>query len=127
MILSEISYWEATGIKPSVDPTSLKLGKLSIKEEAAGKARVFAMADSITQSVMAPLNDWVFAKLKNLPMDGTFDQAKPLSRLVSLYKEGLLPDVTFYSYDLSAATDRLPISLQSDILSILFGKDFAEE
>jgi hypothetical protein len=104
----------------------LKLGKLSIKEEAAGKARVFAMADSITQSVMAPLNDWVFAKLKDLPMDGTFDQAKPLSRLVSQYKEGLLPNVTFYSYDLSSATDRLPISLQCDILSKLFGKGFAK-
>lgn len=115
------------GVKPSISPLDLKLGKLAIKEEAAGKARVFAMADSITQSVMSPLNDWVFARLRDLPMDGTFDQAKPLSRLVSLYKEGSLPGATFYSYDLSSATDRLPISLQSDILSKLFGKGFARE
>jgi hypothetical protein len=127
LIQSEISFWESGGVKPSISPLELKLGKLSIKEEAAGKARVFAMADSITQSVMAPLNDWVFARLRDLPMDGTFDQAKPLSRLVSQFKEGLLPNVTFYSYDLSAATDRLPISLQRDILSKLFGRGFAED
>jgi hypothetical protein len=56
LLISEVSHWEATGVKPSVSPLDLKLGKLAIKEEAAGKARVFAMADSITQSVMAPLN-----------------------------------------------------------------------
>lgn len=126
LITSEISHWETTGVKPSVSPLDLKLGKLSIKEEAAGKARVFAMADSITQSVMSPLHSWVFDRLKAIPMDGTFNQSAPLSRLVSLYKEGQLPGVTFYSYDLSAATDRLPISVQEQILSQLFGTGFAQ-
>lgn len=115
------------GVKPSISPIDLRLGKLSIKEEAAGKARVFAMADSITQSIMAPLSDWVFAKLKDIHMDGTFDQARPLTRLVKLYQEGILSGVTFYSYDLSSATDRLPISLQEQILSQLFGSRFASE
>jgi len=34
-----------------------KIGQLSIKEEAAGKVRVFAMVDSLTQSVLKPLHD----------------------------------------------------------------------
>jgi hypothetical protein len=127
LLRSEVSHWEATGVKPSVSPLDLKLGKLAIKEEAAGKARVFAMADSITQSVMAPLNSWVFAKLKDLPMDGTFNQQAPLNRLVSLYKDGLLHDVEFYSYDLSSATDRLPMAFQKQIISILFGSNFAND
>jgi hypothetical protein len=105
----------------------LKLGKLAIKEEAAGKARVFAMADSITQSVMAPLNTWVFEKLKAIPMDGTFNQHLPLDRLVHLYKDGLIQGETFYSYDLSSATDRLPVSLQKQIISVLFGSGFARD
>jgi len=31
-----------------------------------------------------------------------------------------------YGYDLSAATDRLPIKLQLSILEVFFGKDFAD-
>jgi len=85
------------------------------------------MADSITQSVMSPLNSWIFTKLKSIPMDGTFDQSSPLDRLVSLYKEGLLHSVEFYSYDLSSATDRLPMALQKQIISILFGSNFAND
>lgn len=40
---------------------------------------------------------------------------KPLQRLMDKgHKE-------FYSFDLSAATDRLPIDLQVDVLSVLYG------
>jgi len=104
------------------------LGKLSEKEEAAGKIRVFGITDAITQSVMAPLSDYIFDLLKKLPSDGTFNQDGPLKRLVYLTnatKEIVNP--TFYSFDLSAATDRLPIQLQTDVLSTMFGDDFANE
>jgi hypothetical protein len=43
-------------------------------------------------------------------MDGTFDQLRPLKRLVP---RGL------YSLDLSSATDRLPISLQRYLVAYL--------
>lgn len=33
------------------------LGRLSFKEEAAGKLRVFAMVDVFTQSMLKPLHD----------------------------------------------------------------------
>jgi hypothetical protein len=104
------------------------LGKLAEKEEAAGKIRVFGITDSITQSVMAPLSDYIFKLLKNIPSDGTFNQDGPLKRLIYLTnatKE--IVDPTFYSFDLSAATDRLPIALQQDVLSTLFGDKFADE
>lgn len=58
-------------------------------------------------------------------MDGTFDQEAPLNRLVDLSRQALLngqPGFTFHCFDLSAATDRLPIDLQVDILSILIGR-----
>jgi len=32
---------------------------------------------------------------------------------------------TIYSFDLTAATDRLPIKLQTDLLSLLFNRTFA--
>lgn len=39
---------------------SLYLGRLALKEEGAGKVRVFAIADALTQSVLGPLHRWVF-------------------------------------------------------------------
>jgi len=100
------------------------LGRLSLKQEPAGKIRIFAITDVITQSAMKPLHDAIFSILKDIPMDGTFNQSRPLERLISLYKEGEIKG--FYSYDLSAATDRLPALLQKDILSSIIGESFAE-
>jgi hypothetical protein len=67
---------------------TLYLGRLSLKEEAAGKIRVFAITDLVTQSLFAPLNDFIFGLLKSLPTDGTFNQGAPLIRLLDLYKIG---------------------------------------
>jgi len=100
------------------------LGRLALKEEAAGKVRIFAITDCITQSVNKPLHDSIFSFLRKLPMDGTFDQLAPCKRLVDFYRDGLIDE--FYSYDLSAATDRLPIQIQSDILSVVFGGQFGQ-
>ncbi|KAI8011544.1 hypothetical protein LOK49_LG06G00110 [Camellia lanceoleosa] len=50
--------------------------------------------------------------LKTLPMDGTFNQTKPLDRLVS--KEVL------YSFDLKAATDRWPLVILFELMCYLF-------
>jgi hypothetical protein len=50
------------------------IGKLGFKQEPAGKVRVFAMVDIITQWMLEPLHRLIFRKLKDIPMDGTFDQ-----------------------------------------------------
>lgn len=44
-------------VDESIHKRPLTLGKLSLKEEAAGKVRVFAIADLITQSVFGPLHE----------------------------------------------------------------------
>lgn len=49
------------------------MGKLGTKEEP-GKVRVFAMVDYWTQLCLKPLHDGIFAILKNIPQDATFDQ-----------------------------------------------------
>jgi len=98
------------------------LGKLGLKEEAAGKVRVFAMVDPITQWVLKPLHDRIFEILRLIPQDGTFDQTRPLERLVSLQVKGR---VGLWSFDLTAATDRIPIVFQAAILSLLLGAHMA--
>lgn len=54
-------------------------------------------------------------------MDGTFDQLRPIRRLLRLQAKEHFP---LYSLDLSAATDRLPVKLQARLLDLLLGKDF---
>lgn len=114
-------------LKDKTFDSDLILGKLSLKYEAAGKIRVFAITDFLTQTVMKPLSDYIFSLVRTFPTDGTFNQDGPLKRLLSLYREGKLHNATFYSYDLSSATDRLPMALQKQILTILFTKEFADD
>ena len=91
-------------------------GQFAIKKEAAGKIRVFALVDSITQSVMKPLHLGLFAILKQLPNDGTFDQDASVTRCAIKAQEA----GKAYSFDLSAATDRLPVGLTGSIIESLF-------
>nr|UPW42164.1 MAG: putative RNA dependent RNA polymerase [Hainan mito-like virus 16] len=100
--------------KDSVEGSGLS--QLSLKEEAAGKVRVFALMDSITQSVLKPLHEALFKVLQSLPNDGTFDQEASARRCV----EKSLKYNCAYSFDLSSATDRLPVNLTAAILSYLF-------
>lgn len=88
------------------------LAKLGFKEEAAGKVRVFAMVDAFTQWVLKPIHDLIFDIIRDLPTDGTFDQTKPVERLRALP----VFNRWFYSIDLSAATDRLPVKLQVPVM-----------
>lgn len=101
------------------EKTKMRLGKLSPKLEAAGKIRIFAIVDSWTQSLLSPLHKVLFSILRMIPNDGTFEQNDSVNRLITKIKESNLSKV--YSFDLSAATDRLPISLQSHILDTLLG------
>jgi hypothetical protein len=50
------------------------IGQLGFKEEAAGKLRVFAEVDSITQTLLSPLHHQLSRVLKKIGNDGTFDQ-----------------------------------------------------
>lgn len=116
------------------------LGKLGFKLESAGKVRVFAMVDCFTQWLLEPLHAAIFKLLRVIPQDGTFAQTKPLARLIErqseLRKRNFAPGATIpvigswkslrsrskatwalFSFDLSSATDRLPLVFQKALLS----------
>lgn len=93
------------------------LGKLGMKAEAAGKVRIFAMVDAWTQWVLYAYHKVIFKILEKHPMDGTFNQTAPLSRVK--------PTSGLWSLDLTAATDRVPLSLQKKLLAHIFGWEFA--
>jgi hypothetical protein len=106
LISKDLPSWGKLGSTSS-------LGKLGLKDEPAGKIRVFAMVDCFTQWAMKPLHDYLFRILRAIPQDGTFDQMAPVDLLV---RKGR---TKFWSLDLSSATDRLPILLQGALLARL--------
>jgi len=89
------------------------LGRLSIVYDVAGKARIVGITNFWIQSAFISLHESIFSSLRKLETDGTFDQERPLKRLL---QSPNVTDQKYYSFDLSAATDRLPITLQKDIL-----------
>jgi hypothetical protein len=101
----------------------IRLGRLHTIPEPAGKVRVVAMVTWWVQCLLHPLHLAIFKLLALIPQDGTHDQRKPLVALASKIRSDL--DSTghsyCYSFDLKAATDRIPIELQVSLLSILLG------
>lgn len=96
------------------NPLSPMLGRLAYKEEP-GKVRVFAMSDIWTQWILKSLHDFIFDILSKLKEDGTFNQDEAVRHLQSMMK-----DCRFaFSFDLSAATDRLPLEIQKLILNFI--------
>jgi len=118
-----------------------EMGSLSVVYDQAGKARVVAITNWWVQISLKPLHDHLFKLLSNIPYDGTFDQLAPFDLILnnvnsvmqlnkgnlnnksSLDQESIesniSKDITLHGFDLSAATDRLPLTLQIQILNIL--------
>jgi len=83
-----------------------KWGRLSAKLEAAGKVRVFAIVDNLTQVCLRPLHDFLINGLKAFSScDATHDQSGVTEAFAQKVKQGNLPT---YSFDLRAATDLIP-------------------
>jgi hypothetical protein len=95
----------------------LRVAKVSAKEEAGGKVRVFAIPDYWTQSVLKPLHSHLYEILRLLPTDSTFNQQAGVERAQRAAARGVRH---FWSFDLSAATDRFPLLLQQVLISKLF-------
>jgi hypothetical protein len=76
------------------------------------------MCDAWTQWSLGPFHEFIFDILKGIPMDGTFDQMAPVRDRAKSAR-------CAYSLDLSAATDRLPISIQILIYAALVNLEFA--
>lgn len=99
--------------------TDLKTGRIHAIEEWGGKTRLVAILDYWTQAALTPLHDTIAHFLEQIEMDGTFNQTKVIAKV-----KGWTADKnrTIYSYDLTAATDRIPMYLQTELLGYLLGE-----
>jgi len=98
-------------------PKVLKARKLSYFSDGEGKTRVIGVIDYWTQSALKPIHDNLNDILKRIPEDCTFDQNAFYSKLKN--------SQYYYSFDLSNATDRLPVSIQADLIAEIYSKKIA--
>ncbi|KAK6923544.1 RNA-dependent RNA polymerase, mitoviral [Dillenia turbinata] len=92
-------------------------GKLCWFAAGSGKRRIFAICNYVNQRLLKPFHDWLMSILRIIPMDGTFNQVRPLEYIAGK-KE-------YYSFDLKSATDRWPLLYQFELVQSLFDRSFA--
>nr|UEP19808.1 RNA-dependent RNA polymerase [Sclerotinia sclerotiorum mitovirus 45] len=92
------------------------IGKISIVKDPELKMRPIAMVDYYSQLVLRPIHDGILKKLRNLSQDRTFTQ-DPFNHW------GKTMGNSFWSLDLTAATDRFPIDLQEKLMAHLLGDE----
>jgi hypothetical protein len=95
--------------------------RLGFSPEGGGKTRIFAIGDYWSQFTLRPIHDTLMGILRKLETDGTYDQEKAFSRILSKSK-----GQRTYCFDLSGASDRIPLQVQTIMMSALFGSDVAE-
>jgi len=95
-----------------------KLRRLFFVQDKEAKSRPVAIFDYWSQTALISLHKSLFAILKTLKEDMTFNQ--------SVFTTGIDTTKTNYCFDLSNATDRFPVSFQRQVLSILIGESKAK-
>lgn len=90
--------------------------------DKGGKSRVIAIVDWITQSVLSGIHYTLFAILKSVPSDYTFDHKEAIDKILEYGNDNKLTGYTYFSIDLKAATDRMPRVLQSAVLAAILNK-----
>jgi hypothetical protein len=85
--------------------------KISAIEDSEGKTRLIAIGDYWSQTCLKPIHDYLNHVLSKIPQDQTFNQGKGLSNL------SFSSEKTYYSFDLTAFTDRFPSRILVGLLT----------
>lgn len=93
-----------------------KLRKLAWFPDKEDKVRVIAILDYWSQSVLRGLHSYLFRVLRKIPQDCTFNQGS--------FKDKIKDWNRYHSIDLTAATDRFPISVIADVLEGHFPQQY---
>jgi hypothetical protein len=109
-------YTQAWNRMDLLKPKRLGSGRLGIVNDPELKKRVIAMVDYHSQWVLRPIHNKLLEILSNIDCDRTYTQ-DPVHQWDGSNK--------FHSLDLSSATDRFPVSLQTKVLREIFGHEFA--
>jgi hypothetical protein len=112
--------FEELPIEPHFSKKPIRPGlmrKIGLVKDTEGKTRIIAMADYWSQTSLKPLHERLLSDLKGIEMDVTFGQD------IAPFGDD---NQTYFSFDLTSATDRLPIFLYEDILELRFGPEYKD-
>lgn len=98
-----------------------KTRKLTVIQDKEGKSREVAILDYWSQAALLPLHNYLMKQLSRISQDCTGDQVRWFKYLRTSNGN------SFHSVDLSSATDRFPIEIQRQLLSIWFGSEYADQ
>lgn len=85
--------------------------RIQVFSAGGGKTRVIAIVDYWTQRALKPLHQAIFSNLRKISEDATFGHESAADWLKTVPK-----GVDIYSYDLTAATDRIPYEVHHSVL-----------
>jgi hypothetical protein len=101
------------------------IGKIACIQEPGFKARFVANPNRVVQYALQPLGDWLFGIISKLPWDCAHQQDTALPVIQRVLDENRIAEATrnkaspispsrkVFCYDLSNATDQLPLSTQT--------------
>lgn len=98
------------------------LARLEYLQDKAGKTRLVYILNWFLQEALYPIHQTLMDWLRHRPNDATFDQGSAAENIRILTGS----DTKCYCHDLTAATDRWPVSLQYFVLVRLMGTYWAE-
>lgn len=126
-VLDKTRYWPLSDLtwvmvtlrsKLPSEKDFVQPGKLAAILETEGKVRVVAMFDYWTQWALKPIHDDLLHILKRIPMDRTFSQDP--------FHDWKNDENRFWSLDLSSATDRFPLFVQTKVIKALYGENIGK-
>jgi len=91
--------------------------RISQLSEGGGKTRNIAIIDYWSQSALSWIHDNLMKQLRGIRVDATYSQEDGFKTVV---KKANLSGMCF-SFDLSSATDRFPLQLQTAVIKQMFG------
>lgn len=102
-------------------PTSYT-GKVSQLCEGGGKTRNIAIVDFWSQNALKGIHDLLMGILRKMRTDSTYNQDDGFrSAMIQANHRGCC-----FSFDLSSATDRFPLSIQLEVAKQLLGEEIAD-
>lgn len=114
-LLQSVIHWLPSCMLPVEGYT---LRRLTHFPDMEHKVRVVAILDYWSQTVLRGLHDYLFGVLRKVPQDCTFNQGSFLEKTKG-WKY-------FYSFDLTAATDRFPIDTICQVLKGLLPEFYVQ-
>jgi hypothetical protein len=107
-------------MKKKAFPATGRLASFLIE---GGKIRYIAIGNWVIQSVLKPLHDLLIRVSRSLRADCTYDQSKVFrwySEIIGKKRN------RFFSIDLTAATDRIPLGIQRSVIEGFLGPKIAK-